>query len=337
MALPLVWLSDVLKEAGLTVVETDGWRERSADDGPLPEPVGVLEHHTASVSTEQNSVPSLQMCIDGREDLAGPLCHGLIGLDGTVYLVAAGRANHAGQARASGPNPAGDGNVLYVGFEWDYQGVDQGPSGEQYEAAVHATAAVLRHLERPADAARGHRETSVTGKIDPGHVDLNCFRADLAAVVTGGRLSTQRPAAPAPRQENGMTPEQDTILRRVENELLGPSGPQGEILGWATDLGPRTLVAMLVDLVNGLIAQQPQAQQAQSQQVQQPGPQQSGQNQPQTPQQVPRSADPQSIKTAFAALPPAQAAPLLAELVQIQQTRQLTPEQHARAQGQTQN
>ena len=149
-----------------------------------------------------------------------------------------------------------------------------------------------------------------------------------------------------------MTPEQDTILRRVENELLGPSGPQGEILGWATDLGPRTLVAMLVDLVNGLIAQQPQAQQPQaqqpqaqqaqsqqpqSQQVQQPGPQQAGQNQPQTPQQVPRSADPQSIKTAFAALPPAQAAPLLAELVQIQQTRQLTPEQHARALGQTQN
>lgn len=328
VARPLEWLGDVLRGAGLEVVETDGWRERSADSGPPPEPVGVLEHHTASTATQQNPVPSLRMCVDGREDLPGPLCHGLIGFDGTVHLISAGRANHAGRAKASGPNPGGDGNVLYVGFEWDYQGVDQAPSREQYEAAVRATAAVLRHLGRPADAARGHRETTVTSKIDPGQVDLDRFRADVAAATTGNQLSTQQ--QPTPRQENGMTPEQDAILRRIENELLGPTGPQGEIVGWGTQLGPRTTVGMLVELVNGLLGHQ----QGQASQPGQQGSDRSGHAQPATPQQVPPVADPQSIKTAFAALPPAQAAPLLAELVQIQQARQLTPEQQAQAQGQ---
>ncbi|MGW5646010.1 hypothetical protein ACWEV3_27975 [Saccharopolyspora sp. NPDC003752] len=49
-----------------------------------------------------------------------------------------------------------------------------------------------------------------------------------------------------------MTPEQDTMLRQVLHELLGPRGPQGQIQGWGTENGPRTVVAMLVDIVNAL-------------------------------------------------------------------------------------
>lgn len=300
MALPLVWLADVLRGAGLAVVETPDWRERTADAGPQPEPVGVLEHHTATTASYENPAPSVQLCIDGRPDLAGPLCHAVIGFDGVVHLIAAGLANHAGRATASGPVPAGDGNVLYVGFEWDYQGVSQGPSPEQYVAARRATAAVLAHLGRPHDAARGHRETSVTGKQDPGHVDLERFRAELANRD----------------EETEMTPEQDAILRRIENELLGPRGPQGEILGWGTELGPRTIVAMLVDLVNGLLAGEQAPGQAQT------DGQDRGAGQP---------VEPEQIKAAFAALTPERGAPLLAELVRIQQERQLSPEEQAKA------
>lgn len=295
MALPLVWLADVLRSAGLTVVETPGWRERTATSGPQPVPVGVLEHHTATLASPENPAPTVDMCINGRPDLAGPLCHGLIGFDGVVHLIAAGRANHAGQAKASGPNPAGDGNTLYVGFEWDYQGVDQGPSPQQYGAAVIATVAVLRQLGRPMDAARGHKETSVTGKIDPGQVDMDRFRADLANADQNAD------------QEDEMTPEQDAILRRLENELLGPRGPEGQIQGWQTAAGPRTVVAMLVDLVNEVVAKQQETAAAPAQAVQ--------------------GAD--GIRQAFEAMPPEQAAPLLAELVRIQQARQLTPEQQA--------
>lgn len=354
MTLPLAWLGDVLREAGLTVVETSGWQERSADSGELPQPVGVLEHHTASWSSEEDPAPSEQLCIEGRSDLAGPLCHGLIGFDGTVHLIAAGRANHAGQAKMSGPNPGGDGNVLYVGFEWDYQGVDQAPSDEQYSAAVRATEAVLNHMDRPADAARGHLETTVTDKIDPGHVDLNRFRADIAKIVTderkpgaAGSSTSAAPRQAGPAQGNpaqgtpaqaapgqaapGLGGQESEILRRIESELLGPRDQQGEIQGWKTALGPRTVVGMLVDLVNGLVAQ-PAAQQPTQQGVpaQQgiPGQPQAGER----GQDPAVAADPESIKAAFSALPPEQAAPLLAQLVQIQQSRQLTPQQQAQAQ-----
>ncbi|WP_249124596.1 peptidoglycan recognition protein family protein [Saccharopolyspora erythraea] len=314
MTLPLEWLADVLRAAGLQVVETPGWKERTATSGPQPSPVGVLEHHTATPASYENPAPSVQLCIDGRPDLRGPLCHGLIGFDGVVHLIAAGRANHAGQAKASGPNPAGDGNFLYVGFEWDYQGVEQGPSPEQYDAALTATSAVLAHIGRPAEAARGHKETSVTGKIDPGHVDMDRFRADLSGRKNhDGPGRPGQPVAPAPPPpEQPVGSEQEAILRRIESELLGPRGPKGEIVGWDTDLGPRTLVAMLVELVNGLL-----------------GPQRGGQAAVQVPQQ--RSMDAEAIRAAFQALPPDQAAPLLAELVRIQQARQLPPEQQAQA------
>ncbi|MBA8827396.1 GH25 family lysozyme M1 (1,4-beta-N-acetylmuramidase) [Saccharopolyspora lacisalsi] len=48
--------------------------------------------------------------------------------------------------------------------------------------------------------------------------------------------------------EADMTPEQDAMLRRIEHELLGPRGSEGQIAGWGTALGPRTVVAMLLDL-----------------------------------------------------------------------------------------
>ena len=106
MALPLVWLADVLRAAGLAVVETSGWKERTASGVQPAAAVGVLEHHTATPASYENPAPSVQLCIDGRSDLEGPLCHAVVGFDGVVHVIAAGRANHAGEAKASGPNPA---------------------------------------------------------------------------------------------------------------------------------------------------------------------------------------------------------------------------------------
>ncbi|MDI2032880.1 N-acetylmuramoyl-L-alanine amidase [Saccharopolyspora sp. TS4A08] len=200
MAQPLIWLLDVLRGAGLNVHETEGWRDRAAEGRP-PAPIGVLQHHTATRTSPQNPVPTLNMCVNGRSDLEGPLCQALIGLDGSIHLVAAGRANHAGEAKASGPMPAaGSGNDIYIGFEWDYQGVEQHPSREQYDAAVRATAAVLRHLRVPAEHTRGHKETSVTGKIDPGNVDLNQFRAHVSAAMNHP-APQPNPPGPAPQPQ----------------------------------------------------------------------------------------------------------------------------------------
>ncbi|MET7875846.1 peptidoglycan recognition protein family protein [Micromonospora profundi] len=177
------WLADVLRSAGVSVVEEGNWLGRVA--GSSFNPIGVLWHHTAATSSAANPHPALGICINGRSDLPGPLCHALVDYNGVFHVISGGRANHAGSSRGSGPIPAGDGNTLLVGWEIDYNGVDQRMTPAQYAASVLATAAVLRRLGRDASHARGHRETSTTGKIDPSFIDLDTMRADVARQLTG--------------------------------------------------------------------------------------------------------------------------------------------------------
>lgn len=86
---------------------------------------------------------------------------------------------------------------------------------------------------------------SDTGRVAgiSGNVDLNESLRPLDQIT--GRAATGG---------GELTPEQDAILRSIYHELIGPRGPNGEIRGWGTIRGPRTVVAMLVDLVNELLA-----------------------------------------------------------------------------------
>src|SRR5689334_14754764 len=100
------------RAAGLKVVEIAGWesRGRPKSTGEF-KPVGVLNPHTGDKA--DGKAYAAGILVRGRSDLAGPLCHLSIGRDGTVYIVAAGRANHAGKAKSVGSVAAGDGNTLY--------------------------------------------------------------------------------------------------------------------------------------------------------------------------------------------------------------------------------
>lgn len=180
------WLADALRAEGCRVSEQPGWenRGRPTNTGNF-NPSGVLWHHTGTGSSSSNPHPTLNMCINGREDLPGPLCHALIGFDGVAYVIAAGRANHAGDAKKSGPVPAGDGNALYIGFEIDYNGTQE-MSAAQYDCAIRAAAAVCRKYGRNETYARGHKETSYSGKWDPGGYDMSVMRGDLKEYLQGG-------------------------------------------------------------------------------------------------------------------------------------------------------
>ncbi|WP_405094806.1 N-acetylmuramoyl-L-alanine amidase [Micromonospora sp. NBC_01412] len=186
------WLADVLRAAGVAVVEEGDWRSRGVSGSFAP--IGVLWHHTAATSSPSRPAPALGVCISGRSDLPGPLCHALVDYNGVFHLISANRANHAGNSRGSGPIPVGSGNTMLIGWEIDYNGVNQSMTAAQYSASVAATAAVLRRLGRDASYARGHRETSTTGKIDPSFIDLDAMRRDVAAAMAGG---------PAPNPNNG--------------------------------------------------------------------------------------------------------------------------------------
>ncbi len=77
---------------------------------------------------------------------------------------------------------------MYVGIEIDYDPSDpnnQSIADVQYEAAVKAAAAILYYMSRGKNRARAHKETSVTGKIDPSRFkhSMDEFRNDVGIAI----------------------------------------------------------------------------------------------------------------------------------------------------------
>lgn len=172
-------LADAARKSGLKVVELDGWRTRGrpSTTGHF-DPSGILVHHTGSSTS--TLAYAWWMATEGRSDLPAPLCQIALGDDGTVYISAAGRCNHAGESRASGPMPAAkDGNALYIGIEAMNAGNGRWTEA-QYDAYVRLCAALCAHYGWDASRVRAHRETSVTGKPDPAGIDMDVFRRQIA-------------------------------------------------------------------------------------------------------------------------------------------------------------
>lgn len=178
-----------LRAHGVPVKFHPGWESRG--NGQSSAYQGLIWHHTATGF----SVNAPSILVNGRPDLSGPLCNTSGNSDGSVTLIAANPANHAGASggRSMGPLPrTGSFNRIVWGHEIVYPGV-QPMTDAQYRTATILGAVVSQILGRPnADWCRGHMETSITGKWDPGYAngktyDLNKMRADTVAVMRGGR------------------------------------------------------------------------------------------------------------------------------------------------------
>lgn len=170
-------LPTILRSYGLKVVTVPGWktRGRPVTVGEF-NPVGVLCHHTAT-SVSSSNAAVIRLLVDGRSDLPGPLAQLGLGRDGTVYIIASGRANHAGEAKPSGTVAGGDGNKLYVGIEAFNNGVNEDWPKVQMEAYVLLCAVLCVDITLNSEqTVRAHKETSVTGKIDPHGIVMNPFR-----------------------------------------------------------------------------------------------------------------------------------------------------------------
>lgn len=169
-------LADRLRAAGVRVVECAGWQSHGSSSFY---PGGSVNHHTAGGAS--GSCPSLNTCINGRPDLPGPLCNVMQSRepDGNdiAYVIAAGRANHAGDGGWQGLS----GNSSVYGLEIEHTGTSELPYHRQEIAArIHAAmfggdvGMVCQHYEW------------TTRKIDAAtNVDGNEFR-NLVAHGGGG-------------------------------------------------------------------------------------------------------------------------------------------------------
>lgn len=209
-----VWLADVLRREGVQLVEFPGWRDRG--HGDFKDIRGVMVHHTGSDHASAASIAY------GRPDLAGPLSQLHIARDGTVTVVAAGVAWHAGIGMYPWL-PTNMGNWHMIGIECANSGTSPTAlhrtnwPAAQYDALVDSCAAINRRLAQNASRTIGHKEYAgrSQGKWDPGAIDMEILRSDIQA-----RIGTIPDPAPTPRPPVPVGQFADILLFR------GSEGPQ---------------------------------------------------------------------------------------------------------------
>lgn len=222
-------LLTAFEKEGIDVREYRSWRthRRPARTGSFANINGVMTHHT--VTGPGTDVVAL--CYNGYSALPGPLCHGVITKNGTLWLTSAGRSNHAGLGDADvlraviaenyGDYPPTDnqantdGNARFYGFECENKGDGKDPWPRvQYVAMVKANAAILRAYGWTAKSAIAHKEWQ-PGKVDPRGIDMKDFRADIAACLklAPGKWGAPSARPPAPARKRALTLE--SLEKRV--------------------------------------------------------------------------------------------------------------------------
>lgn len=209
-----VWLPEVLRAEGVTVVEMDGWRERG--HGDFGQIWGVVAHHTGSDNTPASEIafhPELGLCSQIH-----------LARNGVATICGAGVAWHAGNGSWPGI-PTNGANQVTIGIEAQ-NGGGGSPSAPmrhrscwpdaQYYAYVKIVAAILRHLGHGADRLIAHKEWAgaAQGKWDPGQLDMEVFRWDVS------RQINSQVAQPMEDEGDVLSNDQDRMLREIHQLLF---------------------------------------------------------------------------------------------------------------------
>lgn len=207
-----------LRADGLRVVETEGWRTRGSSTFS---PRGSVNHHTAGGT--RGSAPSLGVVINGRSDLSGPLCNVLQSRepDGNdiFYVIASGRANHAGTGGWRGLT----GNSSVFGLEIEHVGTVPLPESRQRLAARCHAALGRGNFDERAVCQHSEWATPPGRKTDAAtHVDPAQFRAWVGIAM---RQKQEVPPPPPPLER--MFPDM-FLIGTTENKhfLLTPQRTQ---------------------------------------------------------------------------------------------------------------
>jgi hypothetical protein len=159
----LTTLPDILRHAGIPVIEEPGWAARG--HGPMSgTPKTIVCHHTGGLK-------DLRVIIDGRPGLAGPLAHIWLARTGVWHVVAAGKCWHAGVVRD--PSYA---NEWAVGIEAEATGVDPWPI-VQYQSYAKGCAALVKAYRLTPDDVLGHKEVCApVGRKNDPNFSMPTFR-----------------------------------------------------------------------------------------------------------------------------------------------------------------
>lgn len=220
----LLDLADAARSSGLPVTEVDGWRTRG--HGELVAVETIVAHHTATAAAAAGDYPSLGIVRDGRPGLAGPLSQLGLGRDGTVYVIAAGVAYHAGATWSTSQD-----NWHAIGIEAEHPGGSAPWPPAQYDAYARLCAALCRWYRLDPARVQGHKEIARPAgrKPDPtfsmtefrGRVadlmqedDMANYADDLAAIKRDVATLLKRSANSAERER-----KTNALLRSIRAEV----------------------------------------------------------------------------------------------------------------------
>ena len=211
----------VLRAEGLTVVEIGNWKTHNRNHkGPWGPIHGSMLHHTVS----RGELSTVELCRAGYSTLPGPLCQVVIGKSGKVYLISAGRSNHAGGGDPNvlqaviderygdrppvprvGNTNGVDGNAHFYGAECENMGDGKDPwPAVQVESMVRFCTAVSREYDWTEKSAIAHEEWSSdkrdpSGPGYPGHPVMRArIKERLAHPPSWNTPTDQGPAMTAP-------------------------------------------------------------------------------------------------------------------------------------------
>lgn len=178
----LTWLVDVLRKAGLTVVEYPGWETRGGDkifNRMDPQTVGA--HHTGTSTAWLDTSVEYLLAVKGNATTPPPLAHLGLRRSGVYVAIASGVANHGGTGNWKGIT----GNRRAVGIEAYNNGTGEPWPQTQLDAYDRGVAALLERLGRDASYLWGHKEyaTPPGRKIDPFGIDMFAMRRRVQAIM----------------------------------------------------------------------------------------------------------------------------------------------------------
>ena len=204
----LTELADLLRGAGLSVKEYDGWRQRHRSTGGYNGgPKGIIVHHTASP-------PSF----DGQRDAdymtkgcdVAPMANLYLDRKGQWWVLAAGATNTNGKGGPWGPLPKDAANSRVIGIEAGNNGLGEPWPEVMQDAYVTGVAALADRYGIDSNNVLAHHEWAPGRKMDPagpsrfGSInaskswDMNTFRTAVNAKRgTAGTLKVVPPHAAA--------------------------------------------------------------------------------------------------------------------------------------------
>ena len=171
----LTELANWCREAGLNVVEYDGWKTRARSSGGFDDgkPLCIMWHHTAS--PKYSAVQNEAFFIAQGSNVA-PVANLFLTRDGTVYVIAAGATNTNGKGQSMvfsrGTVPKDQMNTNALGIEAANDGVGEPWSERMIDAYFKLNNKLTEKLGlRPSDLS-SHQAYAPDRKIDPAQAGV---------------------------------------------------------------------------------------------------------------------------------------------------------------------